>query len=93
MGAFGRHKEEEGAKREQPKVPAWRAVRTTRWLFVDDEGGPARAVRPQARPAELNSLGSDPHYRVRLRTLRRILADLSTCSGRECQEWADASVR
>ena len=24
---------------QQPKVPAWRAVRTTRWLFVDYEGG------------------------------------------------------
>ena len=33
-GARGRGKREEGAKGLQPRVPAWRAVRTTRWLFV-----------------------------------------------------------
>jgi hypothetical protein len=37
--------------------------------------------------------GTMMRYRVRLRTLRRILADLASCKGRACQEWADASVR
>jgi hypothetical protein len=93
MGAFGRHKSEEGAKGQQPKVPAWRAVRTTRWLFVDYEGGQRELYDLKRDPAQLNSLSGDPRYRVRLRTLRRILADLSSCQGRACQEWADASVR
>jgi arylsulfatase A-like enzyme len=93
MGAFGRHKADEGAKGQQPKVPAWRAVRTTRWLFVDYEGGQRELYDLKRDPAELNSLSRDPRYRVRLRTLRRILADLSICKGRQCQEWADASVR
>ncbi len=93
MGALGRHKSDEGAKGQQPKVPAWRAVRTTRWLFVDYEGGQRELYDLKRDPAELNSLSGDPRYRVRLRTLRRILADLSTCKGRACQEWADASVR
>jgi N-acetylglucosamine-6-sulfatase len=93
MGAFGRHKSDEGAKGQQPKVPAWRAVRTTRWLFVDYEGGQRELYDLKRDPAQLNSLNGDPRYRVRLRTLRRILADLSSCKGRECQEWADASVR
>jgi N-acetylglucosamine-6-sulfatase len=93
MGAQGRHKSEEGAKGEQPKVPAWRAVRTTRWLFVDYEGGQRELYDLRRDPAQLNSLSGDPRYRVRLRTLRRILADLSSCKGRACQEWADASVR
>jgi arylsulfatase A-like enzyme len=93
MGAYGRHKSEEGAKGQQPKVPAWRAVRTTRWLFVDYEGGQRELYDLKRDPAEVRSLSGDPRYRVRLRTLRRILADLSRCRGRECQEWADPSVR
>ncbi len=93
MGAFGRHKSDEGAKGQQPKVPAWRAVRTTRWLFVDYVGGQSELYDLKRDPAELNSLSGDPRYRIRLRTLRRILADLSSCEGRACQEWADASVR
>ena len=93
QGARGRHKSEEGAKGQQPKVPAWRAVRTTRWLFVDYEGGQRELYDLKRDPDQLNSLSGDPRYRVRLRTLRRILADLSTCKGRACQEWADASVR
>jgi N-acetylglucosamine-6-sulfatase len=93
MGAFGRHKSEEGAKGQQPKVPAWRAVRTTRWLFVDYEGGQRELYDLKRDPAQLDSLSGDPRYRVRLRTLRRILADLSSCEGRACQQWADASVR
>jgi N-acetylglucosamine-6-sulfatase len=93
MGARGRHKSEEGAKGQQPKVPAWRAVRTTRWLFVDYVGGQRELYDLKRDPAQLNSLSGDPRYRVRLRTLRRILADLSSCRGGECQEWADASVR
>jgi N-acetylglucosamine-6-sulfatase len=93
MGAFGRHKKEEGAHGQQLKVPAWRAVRTTRWLFVDYEGGQRELYDLRRDPAEVHSLSGDPRYRVRLRTLRRILADLSSCKGRECQKWADPSVR
>jgi N-acetylglucosamine-6-sulfatase len=92
-GTFGRHKREEGATGVQPRVPAWRAVRTTRWLFVDYKG-PARELYDLRRdPAQLRSVHADPRYRVRLRTLRRILGDLSSCEGRECAARAAASVR
>jgi N-acetylglucosamine-6-sulfatase len=92
-GAFGLRRREEGAKRVQPRVPAWRAVRTMRWLFVDYKG-PARELYDLRRdPAQLRSLHADPRYRVRLRTLRRILGDLTDCEGRECDTRAAASVR
>ena len=93
-GAGGRTNTREGnAKGEQTRVPAWRAVRTTRWLYVDYKGGQRELYDLKRDPAQLNSLASDPRFRVRLRTLRRILGDLTTCAGRECQEWAAASVR
>jgi N-acetylglucosamine-6-sulfatase len=92
-GAAGRGRKEEGAKGLQPRVPAWRAVRTTRWLFVDYEGGQRELYDLKRDPEELHSLSGDPRFRVRLRTLRRILGDLSRCSGRECREWASPSVR
>jgi N-acetylglucosamine-6-sulfatase len=92
-GASGRHRREEGARGVQLRVPPWRAVRTTRWLFVDYKG-PARELYDLRRdPAQLRSLHADPRYRVRLRTLRRILGDLTDCEGRECDRRAAASVR
>ena len=92
-GARGRGRKEEGAKGSQPRVPAWRAVRTTRWLFVDYEGGQRELYDLRRDPAQLNSLSGDPRFRVRLRTLRRILGDLTDCGGRQCREQAAASVR
>jgi N-acetylglucosamine-6-sulfatase len=91
-GVFGRRREE-GARGLQPRVPAWRAVRTTRWLYVEYRGGQQELYDLKRDPAQLNSLARDPRYRVRLRTLRRILSDLSRCDGRECDRWAAASVR
>jgi N-acetylglucosamine-6-sulfatase len=92
-GARGRGKREEGAKGLQPRVPAWRAVRTTRWLFVDYDGGQRELYDLKRDPGQLRSLSGDPRFRVRLRTLRRILTDLSECSGSECREQAERSVR
>jgi N-acetylglucosamine-6-sulfatase len=92
-GARGRGKKEEGAKGSQPRVPAWRAVRTTRWLFVDYEGGQRELYDLRHDPAQLHSLSGDPRFRVRLRTLRRILTDLADCAGDGCRERAAASVR
>jgi N-acetylglucosamine-6-sulfatase len=77
----GRNTREAGAKRQQPRVPAWRAVRTTRWLYVDYQGGQLELYDLKRDPAELHSLAGDPRLRVRLRRLRRILGDLTRCSG------------
>jgi arylsulfatase A-like enzyme len=93
-GARGRSNTREGnARQEQPRVPAWRAVRTTRWLYVDYKGGERELYDLRRDPAQLRSVAGDPRLRVRLRTLRRILSDLTRCRGAECQRWAAASVR
>jgi N-acetylglucosamine-6-sulfatase len=93
-GARGRvNTQEGGAKGEQTRVPAWRAVRTTRWLFVDYAGGQRELYDLKRDPAQMNSVSSDPRRRVRLRTLRRIMGDLSRCRGRGCRAGAVASGR
>jgi N-acetylglucosamine-6-sulfatase len=76
---------EGGARKEQTRVPAWRAVRTTRWLYVDYKGGQRELYDLRRDPAQMRSRSGDPRLRVRLRTLRRILGDLTRCSGRSCQ--------
>jgi arylsulfatase A-like enzyme len=93
MGAYGRHKKEEGAKGLQPKVPAWRAVRTTRWLYVDYQGRESELYDLTRDPGQLRSLVGVRRYLGRLRTLRRMLADLTDCAGPECRRRADPSVR
>jgi N-acetylglucosamine-6-sulfatase len=93
-GARGRSNTREGgARKQQPRVPAWRAVRTTRWLFVDYKGGERELYDLKRDPAQLRNLAGDPRLRVRLRTLRRILSDLTRCQGNACRKWAAASVR
>ena len=89
----GGNTQEGGAKGQQPRVPAWRAVRTTRWLYVDYQGGQRELYDLRHDPYQLNSLVSDPDLRIRVRTLRRILGDLSRCRASECGEIAAASVR
>jgi N-acetylglucosamine-6-sulfatase len=93
-GARGRNNTREGgARKEQTRVPAWRAVRTTRWLYVDYQGNQRELYDLKRDPAQMRSVASDPRLRVRLRTLRRILGDLTSCSGRRCQKPAVAAVR
>jgi N-acetylglucosamine-6-sulfatase len=93
-GARGRANTREGrARGEQPRVPAWRAVRTTRWLYVDYKGGQRELYDLKRDPAQMNSLAGDPRRRVRLRTLRRILGDLTRCAGRDCRAGAGVAVR
>lgn len=93
-GARGRANTREGrARGEQPRVPAWRAVRATRWLYVDYKGGQRELYDLKRDPAQMNSLASDPRRRIRLRTLRRILGDLTRCRGAECRAGAAVSTR
>ena len=89
----GGNTQEGGAKGQQPRVPAWRAVRTTRWLYVDYQGGQRELYDLRHDPYQLNSVVSDPNLRQRVRTLRRILGDLTRCRAAECGEIAAASVR
>jgi N-acetylglucosamine-6-sulfatase len=94
QGAKGRtNTREGGARGTQPRVPAWSAVRTTRWLYVKYKGGQRELYDLRRDPWQLNSLALDPVTRIRRNTLRRILSDLQDCRGRSCGEIAAASVR
>jgi arylsulfatase A-like enzyme len=84
---------EGGAKGTQSRVPAWSAVRTTRWLYVEYKGGQRELFDLSRDPWELRSMVGNPSIRPRIRTLRRVLSDLRTCRGRSCARIADASVR
>jgi arylsulfatase A-like enzyme len=94
QGARGRvNTREGGARGTQTRVPAWSAVRTTRWLYVEYKGGQRELYDLRHDPWERNSVVGDPQLRVRIRTLRRILQDLRRCRGRSCGKIASASVR
>jgi N-acetylglucosamine-6-sulfatase len=94
QGAKGRtNTREGGARGVQPRVPAWSAVRTTRWLYVEYKGGTRELYDLRRDPWEMGSVIDDPRQRTRTRTLRRILSDLRKCRGRSCDEIAAASVR
>jgi N-acetylglucosamine-6-sulfatase len=94
QGAKGRtNTREGGARGVQPRVPAWRAVRTTRWLYVEYKGGTRELYDMRRDPFEMRSVVDDPRNRTRTRTLRRILGDLQTCRARRCDKIAAAAVR
>lgn len=94
QGARGRtNTREGGARGTQPRVPAWSAVRTTRWLYVEYKGGQRELYDLRRDPWQLDSVVGDPRLRTRIRTLRRILADLRSCRGASCGGIASASVR
>ena len=84
---------EGGARGTQPRVPAWNAVRTTRWLYVQYKGGHSELYDLKRDRWEMTSRALDPNYRQRRNTLRRILGDLKRCRGRSCDKFAAASVR
>jgi N-acetylglucosamine-6-sulfatase len=94
QGAKGRtNTREGGARGVQPRVPAWAAVRTTRWLYVEYRGGQRELYDLRRDPWQMTSQIADPRNRTRTRTLRRILGDLRTCRGRRCDKIAAAAVR
>ena len=84
---------EGGARGTQSRVPAWSAVRTTRWLYVEYKGGQRELFDLRKDPWELRSRVADPEARRRTRTLRRILGDLRGCRGRSCATIRRAAVR
>ncbi len=84
---------EGGARGTQPRVPAWSAVRTTRWLYVEYRGGTRELYDLRRDPNELRSVIDDPRVRTRARTLRRVLSDLRQCRGRSCDKIAAAAIR
>jgi N-acetylglucosamine-6-sulfatase len=84
---------EGGARGTETRVPAWDAVRVTRWLYVQYKGRGSELYDLKNDPWELNSLALNPVYRQKRNTLRRILGDLKKCRGRSCDKLASPSVR
>jgi N-acetylglucosamine-6-sulfatase len=94
QGSHGRtNTREGGARGTETRVPAWAAVRTTRWLYVAYKGRGSELYDLKTDRWELNSLALDPRYRQKRNTLRRVLQDLRTCRGRSCDKLASASVQ
>jgi N-acetylglucosamine-6-sulfatase len=96
QGAKGRTNTREGGTRgTQPRVPAWNAVRTTRWLYVEYRSGQREMYDLKRDHWENNNVINDPSTGIRIRrnTLRRLLSDLKRCRGRSCDEAASVSVR
>jgi arylsulfatase A-like enzyme len=93
QGSHGRtNTREGGARGTETRVPAWSAVRTTRWLYVQYRGGWTELYDLKRDPWEMHSRSRDPLLRQQRNTLRRILGDLRTCRGRGCDDLASASV-
>jgi N-acetylglucosamine-6-sulfatase len=96
QGAKGRTNTREGGTRgTQPRVPAWSAVRTTRWLYVEYRSGQREMYDLKRDHWENNNVIGDPRTAARIRrsTLRRLLSDLERCRGRSCDESAAVAVR
>ena len=82
--AFGREQDAAGAPAAEP-VLNYKAVRTTRWLYVRYESGESELYDLQADPDELDSRHADPRYRPVVVVLRRLLARLADCAGSGCR--------
>lgn len=94
QGSHGRtNTREGGAKGTETRVPAWDAVRTTRWLYVAYRGRGSELYDLKRDPWEMHSLALDPRYRQQRNTLRRVLGDLKKCRGRSCDKLASAAVQ
>jgi arylsulfatase A-like enzyme len=96
QGAKGKTNTREGGTRgTQPRVPAWSAVRTTGWLYVEYRSGQREMYNLKRDPWQNNNVIGDPRTGAKIRrdTLRRLLSDLKRCRGRSCDESASVAVR
>jgi arylsulfatase A-like enzyme len=96
QGAKGHTNTRDGNTRgTQPRVPAWSAVRTTRWLYVEYRSGQREMYNLKRDHWQNNNVINDPRTGAKIRrdTLRRLLSDLKRCRGRSCDESASVAVR
>ena len=74
--------------RRRARVPSYKAVRTSRWLWVQYSDG-SRELYDLARdPQQLRSRHADRRYRRTRVALRRELTRLAKCKGRSCRRQA-----
>ena len=67
------------------RILSYKAVRTTRWLYVEYKGGARELYDLKADPAELHSRHRDPRYARTRGALRRLLMRLAICAGSDCR--------
>jgi N-acetylglucosamine-6-sulfatase len=82
--AFGREQDAAGPPAVEP-VPNYRAVRTSRWLYVEYETGERELYDMRADPEQLHSLHADPRHQEVLGSLQRVLLRLANCAGADCR--------
>ena len=83
--AFAPEQDAPGAPAVEP-VLNYKAVRTSRWLYVDYESGERELYDLKADPQQLQSLHADPRYGAVRAALRRVLGRLANCAGADCRE-------
>jgi N-acetylglucosamine-6-sulfatase len=82
--AFGREQDAAGAPAVEP-VPDYKAVRTSRWLYIAYDSGERELYDLRADPEQLNSLHDDPRYQDLREALQRVLVRMATCAGADCR--------
>ena len=82
--AYGREQDAAGAPTVEP-VPNYRAVRTSRWLYVRYESGERELYDLRTDPEQLHSLHADPRFEEVLAALQRVLVRLADCAGADCR--------
>jgi N-acetylglucosamine-6-sulfatase len=82
--AFGREQDAAGSPAVEP-VLNYKAVRTSRWLYVNYESGERELYDLQSDPEQLHSLHADVRYREVGEALERVLTRLATCTGADCR--------
>ena len=66
-------------------APAYKAIRTDRYLYVLYANGQTELYDMKRDPAQLNSLASDPRYKPVRKFLYANLIPLSSCAGASCR--------
>jgi N-acetylglucosamine-6-sulfatase len=67
------------------RAPAYRAIRTDRYLYVLYGNGQTELYDMRRDPAQLRSLAKDPRYRPVRKWLFNYLVPLSACAGQTCR--------
>ena len=77
--------EQTNSRRPLKRVMSYRAIRTTRWLYIRWRGGSRELYDMRADPDQMNSLHAGRSHRRVRRALARRLHALATCAGDSCR--------
>ena len=77
--------EQTNSRRPLKRVMSYRAIRTTRWLYIRWRGGSRELYDMRADPDQMNSLHAGRSHRRIRRALARRLHALATCAGDSCR--------